>query len=333
MDKQIVISIKTVLFTVSLLFAGYVVVRLGPVIGMVIISLLIVISIESVIKRIRKVTFFNRPVSRSFAVIISYTLLILLFLGILTSGLQPVLEQIRKLFIVISELFVKYNIEENLASLDVSLKSLIPNIPSTSGGVLNTLTAIFSNFVNIISIFIISIYTSLDWENLKEKFYALFSGTLRDKVEEAVCEIEEKIGHWVKGQLILMLSVGVLSFVGLVILGVDYPLALGIIAGMLEFIPMFGPFIAAVVAGFVGFSTSLTMGLAVMVWFLIVQEIENTLLVPKIMQKASGFSPLFVLLAILAGGEFFGIVGVILAVPLSMIGVIILKKVLKNPGS
>ncbi|MBN1162905.1 AI-2E family transporter [Patescibacteria group bacterium] len=328
MDKQIVISIKTIIITLLMLSGLYILVRLGAIIGMVIISLLIVVSVEPIVQKIMQTKLLNKPVPRNIAVVVTYFIIVMVFLGILTSGLQPVLEQIQKLLSIISELFMQYNVGESLRSLDVSLNTLLPEIPTTSGGVLSVLSSIFTNFAALISVLVISIYTSIDWTNLKERFFSFFSGRVKSEVEEIFIEIESKIGHWVKGQLTLMLVVGLLCFAGLLVLGVQYPLALGIISGFLEFIPMFGPFISAILAGIVGFSFSFTQGVLVIFWYIIVQELENNILVPKIMHKASGFSPLFVLLAILIGGEFFGLIGVILAVPISMVSFTILKRIL-----
>ena len=119
---------------------------------------------------------------------------------------------------------------------------------------------------------------------------------------------------------------GCVCFLGLFILGIDYPLALGLIAGLLEFVPMIGPIISAVLAGVVGFSMSPIKGLGVIVLFTIIQQLENNLLVPKVMQRVSGFSPIAILLAILIGAEFFGVIGTVLAVPVMMITFLLIKR-------
>jgi len=141
-------------------------------------------------------------------------------------------------------------------------------------------------------------------------------------------EVERNVGQWLKGQLLLMLVVGLASFIGLLLLDIRYPLALAMVAGLLEIVPMIGPVLSAVVAAIIGFSETPVKGVGVIALFLIIQQLENNLLVPKIMQKVSGFSPLIILLALLIGSEFFGVVGAIVAVPTTMIISIILKRVL-----
>ena len=143
-------------------------------------------------------------------------------------------------------------------------------------------------------------------------------------------EVETNVGHWVKGQLVLMLVIGVLSFFGLWALGVDYPLALALIAGLLEAVPILGPVISAVLASVIGFSQDPIIGLAVLGFFTILQQLENNILVPKIMQRVSGFSPLVILIALIVGSNFFGVMGAIVAIPITMILVIVVKSVLRH---
>jgi len=326
MDKEIIISFKTILFAFLLILAGYVFYRLGPIFGIFLVSTLIVISTEHLVNYIRSKTFLNKPVSRSLAVVISYLLLVIGLIAVLTVGLPPVLSQISNLFTVLSGFFRKINLSSTV--LDSSMDEIVKQLASVSGGVLSVTLSVFSNLVMVFSILIISIYMSLDWENLKERFLSFFPDKTRKGASDTLSEIEVSIGQWVKGQLLLMFIVGSVSTVGLIILDVDYPLALGLVSGLLEIVPMLGPIISAVLAAIVGFADAPIKGIGVVVLFFVIQQLENNILVPKIMQKVSGFSPLIILLALLVGSEFFGIIGAVLAIPTTMIGTIILRRVL-----
>jgi len=169
----------------------------------------------------------------------------------------------------------------------------------------------------------------LDWPNLKKRFLSVVPKKFRDLASDTVGEIELSVGHWLKGQAFLMFVVGSMSLVGLSVLQVPYPLALGLISGILEAVPMIGPLLSAVVASIIGFSVSPVKGLMVVGLFVIIQQLENNIIVPKVMGKVSGFSPLVILLALLIGSNFFGIVGAILAVPTTIILVIIIKRALR----
>jgi predicted PurR-regulated permease PerM len=130
-----------------------------------------------------------------------------------------------------------------------------------------------------------------------------------------------------------MLVVGLLSYIGLVILDVDYPLALGIISGLFEVVPMIGPIMSAIVASFVALSISPASSFGVIVLFIVIQQFENNLLVPKIMQKVSGFSPIVIILALMIGGQLFGILGAILAAPSAMVLAVLIKRYLNYSDS
>jgi predicted PurR-regulated permease PerM len=212
------------------------------------------------------------------------------------------------------------------------ISEFVTQISGVSGGVVSTTLSIFENVTTLFSLLVICIYMSLDWINMKTKFYAMFPKKLRDDAIETVGEVETNIGEWIKGQLFLMLVIGLVSFLGLFVLGVDYAIALGLISGLLEFVPMLGPVLSAVLAGVIGFSMSPVKGFGVIILFVLIQQLENNLLVPKVMQKVSGFSPLVILLSLLIGSEFFGLVGALTAVPVTMIGSIILKRVLNPNG-
>ncbi len=326
MNKEIVISIKTILITLLFLVAGYFIYRLGPVVGILLVAGLLVVSLEPAVAFFMKVTFLNKPLPRGLAVTLTYIAFISILVLIFTLGLPPILSQTQKMILNLNEFLQKDYVIGNVTFSPIDLA---PDTSEISPKVLSVTYEIFAHFATILSTLVVSIYMSLDWDNLKNKFVSLFSGRLKNKVVETIETVEADIGHWVKGQLTLMVAVGVMCFFGLVVLGVDYPLALGLISGVLEIIPLFGPFLSAILAAIVGFTISPVKGLAIIGLYILVQQLENDFLVPKIMHKVSGFSSLTVLVAILIGGRFFGIVGAMLTVPITMIGWIIVRKILE----
>jgi predicted PurR-regulated permease PerM len=324
MDKDIVISIKTILVTFLIALGVYVIYRLGPIIGLFAFALLIVFALEPFIKKLMQQTVMERKIPRSVAVIISYTALIAIVALIITIWLPPFLLEAQKLI---------KNLPKILSGLDMGtsldLSALLPQASTVSGGVVVATLSIFSNITTLFSLFVMSIYLSMDWPNLKRRFVALFPAKAEDSVLESIDEIEINLGHWLKGEAILMLVVGFACFIGLVLLDVDYPLALGLISGLLEIVPMVGPIISAVFAAIIALASNPVKAVGVVVLYIIVQQLENNVLVPKVMQKVSGFSPLVILIALLVGGEFFGIAGAIMAVPATMTLGIIIKKIFR----
>jgi predicted PurR-regulated permease PerM len=129
-------------------------------------------------------------------------------------------------------------------------------------------------------------------------------------------EIENRIGGWTRGQAMLCLIIGVISTIGYLILGLDYWIALGLWAGITELIPFIGPILGGAAAFAVALTDSWQKALIVVVFVLILQQLESSVLVPRVMRNAVGMSPLTVILAVLIGSTLYGPIGAILAIPL-----------------
>lgn len=326
MDKEIVISMKVVLFSLALLLGVYVLYKLFSIIILLLVSTIIVIALERGIEFFMGKTLMNKPVSRNVAVLFTYFLLILTISGVFTVVLPPVASQGKKLAVNLTSILSDL---EYFKNSETTLSDFMTQFTDVSGDVVSTTVSVFTSVLGFMSILIISIYMSLDWENIKKRLYSLFAGRLQDEVKKTVVEIEDSIGNWLKGQLFLMIVVGLVSFVGLKILGIEFPLALGMAAGLLEIVPVLGPIIALLLAGIVGFSESVPKGLAAVALFTVIQQVENNFLVPKVMHRVSGFSPLVILIALLVGGSLLGVIGAIIAVPVMMISVIVFKHVIR----
>lgn len=319
------ISIKTVLVLAGVVLAGYVIVMMGKVFAILGMALLIATAAEQSIKRLVK-----RRVRRGFAVYLVYIFLILLVAGTFTIGVPPLVKEVRRLIENLP------SIVQNLGGLDrfgFSVQDIVPQLTQASSNIISISYSIFSNVAVLITVFFLALYMSLDWENIKARLLSLFKSELRDEIEETIFEIEVSISQWIKGQAILMLAVGVMSFAGFSIIGIEYALALAVIAGLLEFIPMIGPVITAILVSAITFTQSPVKGAMVVVVCIVIQQLENNLLVPRIMQKVSGFSPLVILIAVITFTNFFGLVGTVVAVPCVMVGYVIAKRVLNYAGS
>jgi predicted PurR-regulated permease PerM len=146
-------------------------------------------------------------------------------------------------------------------------------------------------------------------------------------------EVEEKLGGWVRGQLILMLAIGVMATLGYFLIGLPNPILLGVAAGLFEIIPMIGPFLAFAPAVLVALALDPTRALVVVGYALVIQQIESNVLVPRVMGRTVGVSPLTVLLGILVGGALAGLPGAFLAVPLAGALQVLLAHVLRSEDS
>jgi predicted PurR-regulated permease PerM len=326
MDRNIVISLHTIFLLILIVLGVYTLYMIKPVIIVLLIAFIIVIATEHAVQFLKTQTVLNKPLSRGAAVLITYFLLIAAIISILAVGVAPVVTQGQKLLANISNMYAHI---PGFEDYSIPISELTPDLRALFPNVFTTTYSILTSVAGVLTVLIISIYMSLDWENIKRRLFSLFTGHLRRETEETVGEIEVSIGHWIKGQLFLMLVVGSAAFIGLTLLGVEYALALALIAGLLEIVPILGPIVSMVLASIVGFSDSFVKGMAVIALFTLIQQLENNLLVPKVMHKVSGFSPLVILIALLVGSTLLGIVGALMAIPLMMILVIIAKRVLR----
>lgn len=130
--------------------------------------------------------------------------------------------------------------------------------------------------------------------------------------------IQDKLGNWLRNQLIIMLAIGIASYVALLIIGVPGALVFGLLAGVLEIIPYFGPVLAAVPPMIVALATgSPAKFFIVGISYLIIQQLQSNLLTPRLMGKNAGLNPLVIMVAVLIGARINGIVGTLLAVPVA----------------
>jgi predicted PurR-regulated permease PerM len=143
-------------------------------------------------------------------------------------------------------------------------------------------------------------------------------------------KMRERLGAWLRGQLLLMLAIFTLTYIALSILGVPYALILALLAGLLEIIPFLGPWLAAIPAVVLALSLSPIHALLTAGVYFLIQLIENNVLVPKIMQKVSGLNPIISLLAVLIGFRVGGVAGVALSIPLVMAGSVFLAEIFRN---
>lgn len=162
---------------------------------------------------------------------------------------------------------------------------------------------------------------SFYWLTSRERTLALLlllsPKVQRQRVHAIWNDIEFRLGAYVRGQVILMVIVGVCSYIGLLLLGVPYAPALALIAGITEAIPLVGPLIGAVPAIIVGFTVSPITGILVGVLYGVIQGLENNVLVPKVMSSNVGLNPLVIIIAIVAGSTLNGAIGAVMAIPLA----------------
>lgn len=175
--------------------------------------------------------------------------------------------------------------------------------------------SIFSGFFSFLTVMVIGFYLLLDRKNTKRALVAFFPEKIQDKAESTMSEIEMKLGAWVRGQIVLSVFIGVLTWIMLTALGVPFALPLALIAGILEIVPTLGPIISAIPAMIVALSISPTLMIIVAIGYIGIQMLENNILVPKIMEQAVGLNPIVIIISVGIGANLLGVIGALLAIP------------------
>lgn len=184
---------------------------------------------------------------------------------------------------------------------------------------LTMLTPMVRTILGVLVTFVLAFYWTMESERLKRALLLLVPMDRREKGRELISTMEAQLGRYIVGQGLLMLSIAVLSFVGYLLLGLPYAFILALIAGLMEAVPLVGPALGAIPAALVAYSVNPSLVIWVIVFTLVVQQLENNILVPRIMRRSVGVNPLVTLLALTALSTLFGVTGALIAVPLAAI--------------
>jgi predicted PurR-regulated permease PerM len=180
---------------------------------------------------------------------------------------------------------------------------------------------------SVILIIVIAFYLVLEDNGIEKFVRAVVPGQIQERAIQVVKKIEKKLGQWFIGQITLGFIVGMLSLIGLSLIGVPYALVLALIAGTLELIPYIGPMLSAIPAVLIASTVSPAAAALTFVLYFFIQEFENYLIVPKVMEKSVGLHPVVIIIAAVIGGQLAGVPGMILAVPIATIISIIFEDI------
>lgn len=214
------------------------------------------------------------------------------------------------------------------ATIQNQLLNYSRELSGLAGNFLETLISISSGLSNFLFVLVLTYFMTVDEQEIDKFILRVSPNKYGTYITSKINSIKQKVGDWLRGQIILMLVVGAFTYIGLLILGTDYAFTLALIAGVTELIPVIGPWIGLLAAIPVAINQGGSMLLWVTALYFIIQRLENNLFVPIIMKKATGLSSIVVILAMLIGNKFLGFVGIIISIPLTAILSIFLEDIL-----
>ncbi|MEK7202114.1 MAG: AI-2E family transporter [Patescibacteria group bacterium] len=317
MPQKIDITNSTLIRFILILLSLWFVYYIRDVFVLLFLVLIIVAGLSPTVDR------WAKNITRPGAVISVFLLIFVVLAAIFSLLVPPLIEQMQEFSV---------NLPTYAESLDRQGDGFLPqltdlivkNINQLSGSLGNIGQLLFSKTVGVISgvvavitVLVLTFYLLLEEEGLKKIYRGLLPAGHHEALSETTRKIASKLGAWLRGQLFLMFVVGAFSTIGLFIVGSPYALTLGLWSGLTEVIPILGPWIGAIPGVVVGLAESPLQGFLTLMVYVVVQQLEGNVLVPRIMSKAVGLNPFIVILAILIGGKLYGLMGVLLSVPLA----------------
>jgi predicted PurR-regulated permease PerM len=306
-NKKIEISYKTIVFTVLFLIGLFVLWQIRALIILMFISFIFMEVLNPAVTKLEKY-----KIPRPIGILIIY-LIIIAIVSLTIAGIVPILvQQTSDLIQTIPETLEDISIFGTNAIDWSSQLKVLENLPAS---IAKTAVSLVSNIMSGFVIMFLTFYMLLEKKNFPKYGLQLFGTRGNQKFMDIVEKLEKRLGSWVTAEFFLMTIIGVMSYIGYTLLGLNYALPLAIFAGLLEAVPSIGPTVTTVVASLVGFTVSPLTGLLTIGFGIVIQQLENNIIVPKVMKQTVGFNPLVTILLIAAGAKLGGVVGAILALP------------------
>lgn len=330
LDRPIIVSITagTVVKTIFVFLLFW----LLWVIKDLILVLLTSVVLASAINPAAKF-FAKRKVPRVFSVLTVYVLIILLFIGVFSVFLPPLVDDLQTLSHTLPAYIESISDEKlaNVPGLDAFITQITGGAEATAivdkvantfsgaaAGFLSTASTIFGGLFYFVLIIVFSFYLAVQEDGVRDFLRIITPLKHEPYVLDLWRRAQKKIGLWMQGQLLLAAIVGILTYLGLSILGVPNPMFLALIAAMFELIPIFGPILAAVPAIlFALIDGGATLGLLTLGLYVIIQQFESQLIHPLVVKKIVGIPALVAILSLIIGAQIAGFLGLIIAVPVA----------------
>ena len=355
-DKRIKINVRKVFFVLIFITFIYLIYKilnkysfLSNLFGMFIFSVIMAYLFNPIVN-----FFEKRKIRRSLGILIVYAIIlgviVILSLTIIpniTKEAKKLMEilplYLNRIFDFLNNIYDRYY--SSIYSLPPQLQGVEQAVMGNAenmGNILsenikkitNSMMNILPKITSIILVPIFTFYLILDKDSIKNKIYITVPKDKRQDFSRLSKEIDKALGEFIRGRVIVAIFIGVSTTIALLILKIPFGLVIGLIAGIADIIPYFGPVIGIIPAVIFALLDSPLKALWVIIIFTVIQQIENDLITPKIIGESIGIHPITVIVSLIIGGEIMGIWGMVLAVPAVAVGKIVfsffMEKLNKN---
>lgn len=335
MIYKIEIAPKTILLFLAGILGVIFLYTIKDILMMLFFAIIISSGISPIVDKFEKL-----KINRVIATLIVYLLIILLISILLYIVIPPLAKEVTTLANDIPNyfqgrgLFASENptYQDVLKSIEQITKSFGKQLSDVASDLFAGLIKIFGGFLATLLTLVISFYLTIQDNAMKSFLKSILPPEQQEQVLRIIARSQRTLSRWIRGQLFLGLVIGSLTFIGLSIIGssyqgTSYTLLLSIFAGIGELVPIIGPIVSAIPAVLIGFAINPLQGFSVLLLYFLIQQFENYILVPQVMKRATGINPLVSLTALLIGAKLAGIIGILLAVPLTALFSEFLKEI------
>ncbi len=324
MPNKIEITTRSIILAALIVGGIWLVWQIKDILGLLFIAFILMTALRPAVDYLEKL-----KIPRLLGILLLYIVIICILALYGTLMVPPLIVQTVKFANHLPQLLAQI-LPPFVNLQNTSADTLINQIAPLGQNVAKLTVGIFSNIFTLLTIAVFTFYFLLERNNLYKFLVAFVGDDVTEKVVGVVKKVEDRMGAWVRGELLLMTLVGTMIFFGLTLLGVNYALPLALIAGLLEVVPVVGPFISAIFGCLVGLTVSWGQAVAVVALYIVVQQIENNFIVPQVMSRVTGLPPIASLLALLIGGRIAGLEGLFLAVPILLITQTVISEILNK---
>jgi len=325
----------TVALVAAVIAAAWAAYLARQVLVLIYVSVLLAIGFGPLVRLIerQKVLPVGTRIPRWLAILIVYLGILAIVAGIGLAVAPALVTQARELARQAPELVERgqrYLMAHHVLRERKSFGDIVQQAPPASdvvGTAITTVWGVFGGLLGLVSVLILTFYLLIDSEGVFSAIVRLFPRHLRPRVHAVSRQIATKVSGWLLGQLILAAIIGTSSVLWLGLLGIPYFYVLALIAAVGELIPLVGPILSAVPGIAIALGISWKYAVAVAALYLLQQQLEANILVPKLMERQVGLTPVTVMVALLLGGALLGIPGAILAVPTAAILEVVFQEV------
>ncbi|MCB9802423.1 AI-2E family transporter [Candidatus Nomurabacteria bacterium] len=322
--RRVSISTGTIIQTIIILLVLGFLFLIKDVLALLFVAVILSAAFDPLVDWLQK-----KRIPRALSILGVYIIFLSLVAGAIFLLSGPVVQQIKDVSRDANTAEFYHKIEDGLKNINqFSLGSQSANgasgfsvitdsLSKATNGVFSFIVSLFGGVISFFIILVITFYLVVEEDGMKRFIKTLTPIKHQPYVMQLINRIQQRMGYWLRGQLILSLIVFSLVYLGLSILGIKYALILALIAGLFEIIPYLGPLMSAIPAVFFAFAQGPTRAIMVVGLYFLIQQAENHLIVPKVMGKSVGLNPIVVILSILVGARLGGAVGAILAIPVA----------------